>query len=248
MTMALLGRKIGMTQVFDEDGVLHPVTVIKVGPCQVLQVRTPEVDGYHALQLGFEDKPRRKANDAERGHVGKIKAEPKRYVREVRLQAESPHQASTILDLKVLVAAAGVEFPEAKEGEPPPPMVMELFKANKLVDVSGIMKGRGYTGVMKRYGFRGLETTHGVQTSHRSAGSTGCNTQPGRVIKGKRMAGQHGNTKKTVCNLRLVRADLEHHCLLVRGAIPGPNGGLVTVRVSKRQPVPKKAATKKKGK
>lgn len=205
MSVGLLGRKIGMTQIYDENGVLHPVTVLQLGPCQVLQVRTQEVDGYDAVQVGFEDKPRRKANKAERGHVAKVSAEPKRFIREFRLQGPAEQAAGDTLTL-------------------------EVFQDVKAVDVTGTMKGRGYSGVMKRHGFSGLETTHGVQRKHRAPGSIGCSAYPSRVIKGRRMNGQYGNTRSTVRNLKVVRVDTQSNCLLVKGGVPGPNGGMVMVR------------------
>lgn len=205
MTVALLGRKVGMTQVYDEAGVLHPVTVISVGPCQVLQVKSQDKDGYNAIQLGYQDKERRKATKAERGHVAKVNAEPKRLVREVRL------------------AGPATEEPGAT-------LTVELFKEIPAVDVTGTMKGRGTAGVMKRHGFRGLETTHGVQRKHRAGGSIGSNTSPGRVLKGVKMGGRYGNTKSTVRNLKVIRVDVENNVLLVEGGVPGPNGGFVMVR------------------
>ena len=205
MSVALMGRKIGMTQVYDEAGVLHPVTIVRLGPCQVLQVRTPERDGYHALQLGFEDKSRKKAPRCERVRMEKIQAEPKRFVREVRLEA-------------------------APEYEPGQMLSLDLCEGIERVDVLGTMKGRGTAGVMKRHGFSGLETTHGVLRKHRAAGSIGSNTSPGRVRKGVRMAGRHGACRRTVRNLKVVRLDKETGCMLIRGALPGPNGGMVYVR------------------
>ena len=210
MTVALMGRKVGMTQVFDEGGVLHPVTVVEIGPCQVLQVRTPERDGYHALQLGYLDKERRKANKAERGHVAKIDAEPKRYIREVRL-AEAPEQEVGAM------------------------LTIDLFDEVKAVDVTATMKGRGTSGVMKRHGFHGLETTHGVQRKHRAPGSIGMCQDPGRVLKGRKMNGQYGNSRCTIRNMKVVRIDKENGVMLIRGGVPGKNGGLVMVRQTNKK-------------
>jgi large subunit ribosomal protein L3 len=210
MTVALLGQKVGMTQVFDENGNVAAVTVLEVGPCQVLQVKSVEKDGYHALQLGFKDKPRDKATRPERGHVARVGAEPKRLIREVRLDEPAASKPGEVL-------------------------TVELFKDTRAVDVIGTMKGRGFSGVMKRHGFSGLETTHGVLRKHRAAGSIGCNTSPGRVIKGKRMNGQYGNTRATVRNLKVVRVDPASHCLLVRGAVPGANGQYVIVRQTNKR-------------
>ena len=205
MVAALLGRKVGMTQVYDDDGVVHPVTVLEMGPCTILQVRTQEKDGYEALQLGFLDKPRKSATKPERGHVAKVSTEPKRFVREVRLDAPAEQEAGSQL-------------------------TVEVFNEIKAVDVTGTMKGRGYSGPMKRHGFKGLEATHGVQRKHRAPGSIGCSAYPARVIKGRRMNGQYGNTRSTVRNLKIVRVDVENNSLLVRGGVPGPNGGYVVVR------------------
>ena len=209
MAVALLGKKVGMTQVYDENGVLYGVTVLNIGPCQILQVRTQEKDGYDALQIGFEDKERRKANKAERGQVAKINAEPKRFVREVRLEKAAEQAAGDVL-------------------------TVEAFKDVARVDVIGTMKGRGFAGVMKRHGFSGLETTHGVLRKHRAGGSIGSNTSPGRVRKGQRMPGRHGACKRTVRNLKVVRIDLENNTMLVEGSAPGPAGGLVMVRVTNK--------------
>ncbi|GAA5509944.1 50S ribosomal protein L3 [Novipirellula caenicola] len=211
-----------MTQVFLEDGTSVPVTVIQAGPCHVLQLRSEERDGYRAVQLGFEDKPRRLAIRSERGHVAKLDSkrsksraaagveatakagcEPQRYIREFRGESDLEVGATVTVD----------QFAEVKK-----------------VDVTGTSKGRGYSGVMKRHNFAGQRASHGVKKCHRYAGSTGCSAAPSRVFKGLAMAGQYGNTKTTVRNLELVRIDAENNLLLVRGAVPGPNGGFVSVR------------------
>ena len=205
MNVGLLGRKVGMTQIFQEDGTVVPVTVIECGPCKVLQIRTAERDGYHALQLGFADKKRKNASQAERGHAKKVDAEPKRFVREVRQDGPVDVAEGTTLGVDVFA-----EIPS--------------------VDVIGTSKGRGYTGVVKRYGFRGLRATHGVQRMHRHPGSSGPSADPARVFKGVKKPGQHGNVRKTVRNLKVVRVDAENNLLLVRGAVPGPRGSVVEVR------------------
>jgi len=205
MRVGLLGRKIGMTQIFQEDGTVVPVTVLECGPCTVLQVRTEEVDGYHAVQLGFGDKKRKSATQAERGHAKKADAEPKRYVREIRQQSPA--------DL-----AAGAT------------LTVEVFNEIKRVDVTGVSKGRGFAGVVKRHGFKGLRATHGVQRKHRHAGSSGPSATPARTRKGIRKAGQYGNVRTTTRNLEVVRIDPANNLLLLRGAVPGPNGGYLTVR------------------
>jgi large subunit ribosomal protein L3 len=205
MSVALLGEKIGMTQIFDEKGVAHGVTVLQVGPCQVLQVKTAAKDGYDALQIGFKDKRKKSTNQAERGHAEKAKATVKRFVREVRLDKPADKELGAIL-------------------------TVEAFNDIAAVDVIGTMKGRGFAGAMKRHGFSGLEKGHGVQRKHRAPGSIGSNTSPGRVRKGVRMNGQYGNTRSTVRNLRVVKVDVENNLLMVKGGVPGPNGGFVMVR------------------
>jgi large subunit ribosomal protein L3 len=234
MALGLLGLKVGMTQVYDEAGKLEPVTVLQVGPCPVLQIREPERDGYHAVQLGFLDKARRKATRAERGHVSaeleskrrrtraaagvallaKADCEPQRYIREFRLTAAAEAKVGQIL-------TAG-----------------DVFKDVKAVDVIGTSKGRGTAGVMKRHGFAGLPASHGVKRHHRAPGSVGShasNRGSGRPKKGKRMAGRYGASRTTIRNLRVVRVDPENHLLLVRGAVPGPNGGMVMVRPTNKR-------------
>ncbi|TWT54453.1 50S ribosomal protein L3 [Rubripirellula amarantea] len=222
MSPSILGRKVGMTQVYLEDGTAVPVTVVQAGPCHVLQVRSEDRDGYSAIQIGFEDKPRRLASRAERGHVAKLDSkrvknrtaagiellekadcEPQRFVREFRGESDLT-VGSTI--------------------------TVDAFAEVKKVDVCGTSKGRGYAGVMKRHNFAGQRASHGVKKVHRHAGGTGCSASPSRVFKGKKMAGQYGNTKTTTRNLELVRVDTENNLLLIRGAVPGPNGGFVTIR------------------
>jgi large subunit ribosomal protein L3 len=229
MALGLLGLKVGMTQVYDEAGKLEPVTVLQAGPCPILQVRDQQRDGYDAVQVGFVDKPRRKATRPERGHVSaeleskrrraraaagvvlppKADCEPQRFIREFRL--DSPAQAKVG---QVLTAA-------------------EVFNGVKAVDVIATSKGRGTAGVMKRHGFSGLPASHGVKRHHRAPGSIGSlasNRGSGRPKRGRRMAGRYGATRTTIRNLRLVKIDPENHLLLVRGAVPGPNGGLVMIR------------------
>lgn len=206
MRVGLLGRKIGMTQIYQEDGTAVPVTVLECGPCTVLQVRTAERDGYSALQLGFADKRRKVATQAERGHAKKVGAEPQRFVREIR-------QESDIADIP-----AGHT------------LTVEVFQDIPRVDVIGVSKGRGFTGVMKRHGFKGLRATHGVKRMHRHPGSSGPSADPAHTRKGILKPGQHGNARNTVRNLKVVRVDPTNNILLVRGAVPGPNGGFLTIR------------------
>ena len=221
MVTGIIGRKVGMTQVFDEAGNSHGVTVIELGPCHVLQVRTLAKDGYHALQLGFADKAKKQATQAEAGHAKKAGCEPKRFVREVRLTGA----------------------PENSVGDQ---LTVSLFEGVKSVDIVGTMKGRGFSGVMKRHGFSGLETTHGVQRKHRAPGSIGPSQFPGHVRKNIRMNGQYGNSRKTSRNIRIHQVDVENGLLLVEGAVPGPNGGFVMVRETKKRFKEIQQPTKKK--
>jgi large subunit ribosomal protein L3 len=234
MALGLLGFKVGMTQVYDDKGKLEPVTVLQVGPCPVLLIRDQERDGYNAVQLGFVDKARRKATRAERGHVSaelesnrrrarsaagialppKADCEPQRYIREFRLESAATNKVG-----EVLKAA-------------------DVFKDVAAVDVTGTSKGRGTTGVMKRYGFKGLPASHGVKRHHRAPGSVGShasNRGSGRPKKGIRMAGRYGATRTTIRNLRVVKVDGEKNLMLVRGAIPGPNGRLIMVRPTNKR-------------
>lgn len=206
MRVGLLGRKVGMTQIYQDDGTAVPVTVIECGPCTVLQVRTAERDGYHALQLGFADKKRKSATQADRGHAKKVDAEPKKFIREIRQDAP----------------AEGVD-----EGQT---LTVEIFNEIKNVDVIGTSKGRGFTGVMKRHGFKGLRATHGVKRMHRHPGSSGPSADPAHTRKGIRKPGHHGNAQVTQRNLTVVRVDAQNNLLLVRGAVPGHNNGFVIVR------------------
>jgi large subunit ribosomal protein L3 len=205
MRVGLLGRKVGMTQIYQENGAVVPVTVLECGPCTVLQVRTEDRDGYHAWQLGFDDKKPKKANQAERGHARKVSGEPKRFVREVRQDGPT----------------------EIAEGQT---LTVDLFNAISSVDVTGTSKGRGFAGVMKRHGFRGLRASHGVKRMHRHPGSSGPSADPARTQKGIRKPGHMGHAQVTVRNLEVVRVDKDNNLLLIKGAVPGPNGGYLTIR------------------
>jgi large subunit ribosomal protein L3 len=205
MRVGLLGRKVGMTQIYEADGTAIPITVLECGPCTVLQVRTADRDGYHAVQLGFDDKKRKSATQAERGHAKKVAAEPKRYVREIRQDGPT----------------------EVAEGQT---LTVEMFSEIKNVDVIGTSKGRGFSGVIKRHGFKGLRATHGVKRMHRHPGSSGPSADPAHTRKGIKKPGQFGNARVTVRNLKVVRIDPTNNLLLIRGAVPGPNGGYLTIR------------------
>lgn len=199
----ILGRKVGMTQVFDESGHAVPVTVVEAGPCRVAQVKLPESDGYTAVQLAFGT-PKR-VNKPMTGHYAKANVEPGRDLVELRLDDPS-------------------DYPLGAE------IKADIFEPGELVDVIGVTKGKGFAGGMKRHNFKGLSATHGTQRKHRSPGSIGACATPARVFKGTRMAGQLGHVRVTTLNLRVIKADPERNILLIRGAVPGPKGGLVMVR------------------
>ncbi len=218
MVAGLLGSKVGMTQVYDAAGAEVPVTVVKAGPCAVLQVRSLDVDGYEAVQLGFGAKPRRLCSRSESGRVAGVLSglveksvltggdAGFRFVREFRLESEDARPA--VGD----VVTVGV------------------FSEVAHVDVTGVSKGRGFAGVMKRHNFGGVCASHGVKKVHRSGGSTGQSTDPGKVFKGTKMPGRFGGKRATVRRQKVVAADVERNLLLIRGAVPGFNGGYVMVR------------------
>lgn len=229
MPVGLLGRKVGMTQVYDTDGNLHAVTVIEAGPCVVLALRTKERDGYEAVQLGFGDKKRRLASRADRGQVANINGhrqkkrvsqglapvpkadcEPKRFVREFRTDGET-HGLEVGKTINVSVLA---EVPR--------------------VDLIGLTKGRGMTGVMKRHNFQGQGASHGVKRVHRHGGSSGPSADPSRVFRGKRMSGRYGGERVTMRNIKVFRLDEAENMVLVEGAVPGPSGGWVVIRPTKK--------------
>jgi large subunit ribosomal protein L3 len=201
----VLGEKLGMTQVFDDEGRIVPVTVVQAGPCVVTQVRTPERDGYSAVQLGFGQINPRKVNKPRMGTFEKAGVTPRRYLVELRTD-------------------------DAGEYEPGQEITVEVFEAGQKVDVTGKSKGKGTQGVMKRHGFGGLSATHGTQRKHRSPGSIGGCATPGKVFKGLRMAGRMGVERVTVQNLTVHAVDAERGLILIKGAIPGAKGGLVVLR------------------
>ena len=222
MTIGLLGRKVGMTQIYDESGKAVPVTVLEAGPCHVLQLKTDERDGYEAVQLGYRDKPRRLASRSQRGHVAKL--DSKRQKRIAASGAASLPKPDC--EPKRLVR----EFRGSTEGyEIGQELLVDVFSDVKAVDVVGTSKGRGTAGVMKRHNFAGQRASHGVKKCHRHAGGTGCSASPSRVLKGKKMAGRYGAARSTSRNLQVVKVDLDNNLVLVRGAVPGPNGGYVII-------------------
>jgi len=206
----ILGTKLGMTQVFDENNRVVPVTVVQAGPNVVTQVRTPDNDGYHAVQLAFGAIDPRKVNKPETGHFAKAGATPRRHLVELR------------------TIDAG-EYTVGQE------ITASVFDAGAVVDVVGTSKGKGTAGVMKRHGFHGLGASHGTQRKHRSPGSIGGCATPGRVFKGLRMAGRMGNARVTTQNLTVHRVDEENGLLLIKGAVPGPRGGLLLVKTAAKK-------------
>ena len=203
----VLGEKLGMTQVWDADNRVVPVTVVKAGPCVVTQVRSIEKDGYAAVQLAFGEIDPRKVNKPEKGHFEKAAVSPRRH----------------LVELRTIDAA---EYTAGQE------VTAEVFEAGQRIDVVGTSKGKGFAGVMKRHNFKGLGAGHGVQRKHRSPGSIGACATPGRVFKGVRMAGRMGHERVTVQNLTVHAIDAEKGLLLIKGAVPGPNGGLVPVKTA----------------
>ena len=208
----VLGTKLGMTQVFGDDGRIVPVTVVSAGPCVVTAVRTPDADGYSAVQLGYGEIDPRRVNKPEAGHFAKAGVTPRRYLVELRTDNAS-------------------EYTLGQE------ISAETFAAGELVDVTARSKGKGFAGVMKRHGFRGLSSSHGTQRKHRSPGSIGGCATPGRVFKGLRMAGRMGGVRTTSPRLTLHGVDTDRGLLLIKGAVPGPSGGLVLVRSAAKTPL-----------
>ena len=202
MIEGLLGRKLGMTQIFDARGETVPVTVLEVGPCVVTQILTEEKNGYSAVQLGFGHKKR--LNEPERGHL-KASGAQSRHLREMKNDGAEAYEVGQTIKA-------------------------DFFEVGDLIDVTGTSKGKGFAGVVKRHGFAGGPKTHGQSDRWRAPGSIGATTTPGRVFKGQRMAGRMGHDRVTVQNLRVVRVDAERNLLLVEGSVPGPNEGLLLVR------------------
>jgi large subunit ribosomal protein L3 len=210
----LLGKKVGMTEVYDQQGRLQPVTVIQAGPCAVMQVKTTETDGYNAVQLGFDEvKPSRRTKPAS-GHAQKASVAPRKFVREMRYADDAK--------------------PEYKAGDS---INVSVFEENSFVDVTGISKGKGFQGVMKRYKFAGMPGSHGTERKHRSPGSIASfatdRGHSGKLKKGKRMAGHMGYRKRTTKNHKLLTVDAEKNLLVVNGSVPGPAGGYLIVKTAK---------------
>ncbi len=205
MQKALIGKKIGMTQIFDEKGNVVPVTVVEAGPCVVSMIKTAQTDGYNAVQLGFGDVKANKLTKPMKGHFDKANVAPKKTLKEFRFDDCAAYTVGDIVKA-------------------------DTFEAGMKVDVTGTSKGKGYAGVIKRWNFSRLKETHGSGPVARHGGSMGACSSPSRVWKGKKMAGHHGAEKVTVKNLKVVKVDVENNLVAIKGAIPGPNGGIVVIK------------------
>ena len=204
MDKAILGKKIGMSQIFTDAGQVVPVTVVEAGPCQVSQIKTIEKDGYSSVQLAFVDKKANQVSKPEAGHFKKANIAPKKYLKEFKISADGLNLGSEIK--------------------------CNVFAVGDKVDVSGFTRGRGFTGVIQRWNAHRLKMTHGTGPVHREVGSLSANSDPSRVFKNKHMPGQYGNEKVTIQNLEIARVDAERNLLFIKGAIPGAKGSVVTVR------------------
>lgn len=202
---AILGEKLGMTQVFTDEGRAIPVTVVQAGPCVVAQIRTPDRDGYAAVQLGFGEIKESRVTKPMKGHFGKGGVTPARHLVEVRTDDASEYEVGS-------------------------QVTVEKFTAGEHVDVIGVSKGKGFAGVMKRHNFHGKPDSHGTERKHRSTGSVGAGTTPGRVFKGMKGPGHLGHDRTTILSLEVIESDVERNLLLIKGAIPGPTGALVMIR------------------
>ena len=211
MVTGIIGRKVGMTQVFEDSGKAVPVTVIEAGPCPIVQLKTQEKDGYQAVQLGFGEQKENRINKPKRGHLAKAEVDSNFVLREFRVQSLDDVSVGSVVD-------AGV------------------FSEGELVDVTGTSKGRGFTGVVKRWKFAGGKKSHGGEQDLRRPGSIGASATPSRVFKGKRMAGRYGAKRHTIQNLPVIQADPERNLLVVKGAVPGPPNGLLLIRKASKAP------------
>ncbi len=205
MKKGIIGKKIGMTQLFDEKGNVIPVTVINAGPCVVVAKKTKEKEGYDSVKLGFQDIEERKLNKPMKGMFAKAGVSYKKYLKEFRLEGAAEMNVGDVV-------------------------TADTFEAGEKIDVTGLTKGRGYSGVIKRWGAHRLRMTHGTGPVHRQVGSMGANSSPSRVFKNKKMPGQYGNEKVTILNLEVVKIDADNNLIAVRGAVPGPRGGIVYIR------------------
>ncbi|OKH24402.1 50S ribosomal protein L3 [Hydrococcus rivularis NIES-593] len=209
MALGILGTKLGMTQIFDrETGIAIPVTVVQAGPCPITQIKTPETDGYNSIQVGYQEVKEKALSKPEIGHLSKSGASPLRHLKEYRLDDPSQYQLGSAIKV-------------------------DIFSVGDLVDVAGKTIGRGFAGYQKRHNFKRGSMTHGSK-NHRLPGSTGAGTTPGRVFPGKRMAGRYGNTQVTIRRLQVVRVDAERNLLLIKGAVPGKPGSLLSITPAKK--------------
>lgn len=215
---SLLGKKIGMTQVIDEDGTVHPVTVIQAGPCYVTQIKTEQNDGYTAVQLGFEEVKETRLSRGQKGHLGILKSNKNRS------------KSKTNADIPALRHLKEFRTRRIGEYEVGQVLTVEQFEIGDMVDVVGKSKGRGFAGVVKRHGFGGGPKTHGQSDRHRAPGSIGATSTMSHVIKGMRMPGRMGNQRVTSANIEVVRVDPDRNLIAVRGSVPGAKGSLVTIR------------------
>jgi large subunit ribosomal protein L3 len=213
MLRGLIGRKVGMTQIFSEQGDVIPVTALEAGPCWVTQKKTTERDGYAAVQLGFGEKKVKRTTKPLRGHFEKAGVLPRRWLREFRVDDQ--------------------DLAELQEGQE---IRGDVLAGLQYVDVTGTSKGRGFSGVMKRHNFGGKNATHGTHESFRGGGAVGAGADPGKIFKNTRMAGQYGNARVTTQNLEVVQYLENQNLLLVKGAVPGPNGGMVLIQASRTRP------------
>ena len=207
MKKGIIGKKLGMTQIFDEVGNVIPVTLIEAGPCEIAQKKTVENDGYDAVQLAYCDAKEKHLTKAELGHFKKAGISPKRHLKEFRFENASEYEVGATISV-------------------------DTFAAGEKVDITGISKGHGYTGVIKRWNFAVLRMTHGTGPVHRTGGSMGMNSTPSRIFKNKKMAGQWGNEQVTILNLAVVKVDAEKNIIAVKGAVPGAKGSIVFIRDS----------------
>lgn len=211
MVNGIIGRKVGMTQIFEDSGKAIPVTVIQAGPCPIVQLKTQEKDGYQAVQLGFGEQKESRTNKPKRGHFAKAGVDSTFVLREFRVQSLDDVSVGGIVDASV-------------------------FADGELVDVTGTSKGRGFAGVVKRWKFAGGKKTHGGEQDLRRPGSIGASATPSRVFKGKRMAGRYGAKRHTIQNLSVIQADPERNLLVVKGAVPGPPNGLLLIKKASKAP------------
>ena len=207
MKRAIIGKKLGMTQIFAENGAVIPVTVIEAGPCVVTQKKTTETDGYDAIQVGYEDVSEKHVNKPAKGHFEKAGVQAKKHLKEFRLEDAANYNVGDVI-------------------------AADTFAAGEKVDITGITKGHGYSGAVKRWGHHMLQATHGTGPIHRQVGSMGANSTPSRVFKNKKMAGQYGNEQVTILNLEVVKVDAEKNLIAVKGAVPGAKNSIVVLRNS----------------